>query len=127
MATPAIVRVEGAAQLRAGLRRTGDDLEDSRATHLAIAKVVAGAADPPEGPSGRTARSVRPGATKRAAIVRAGRASIPYVPRDHWGDPPSGSIRPNPWLAKAAQDTEPVWYSLYEQYVERSLDKIKGA
>lgn len=126
MATPAIVRVEGADKLRAGLKRAGDDLEDGKEVHAQIAKVVADAAQPPVGESGRTEASVRPGATKRAAVVRAGKASLPYVGVDHYGWPQK-NIAENPWLVRAGQETENTWYPLYEKYVERSLDKIQGA
>lgn len=123
----AAMRVVGADKLRAALRRVGDDLTDGKEVHLAIAQVVTRAAQPPRGESGRTAASLRPGATKRASIVRAGRASAPYVPRDHYGDPPGGPIKANPWLSEAAQQTEPTWFALYTKYVERSISKIRGA
>lgn len=126
MTTPAAMRVVGADKLRAGLKRAGDDLEDGKEVHASIAGVVARRADPPVGSSGRTAASVRPGATKRQAIVRAGRASIPYVGPVHYGWP-ARNIEPNTWLVDAAMETEPVWFPLYEQYVQRSLDKIEGA
>ncbi|KAA1380521.1 HK97 gp10 family phage protein [Aeromicrobium fastidiosum] len=126
MATTAITRVVGADKLRAGLKATGDDLEDAKEVHLAIAKVVADAADLPVGETGRTAASLRPGATKRASIVRAGKASLPGVQPDHYGWP-ARNIRENPWLVLAGQGSESTWYPLYERYVERSLDKIKGA
>lgn len=126
MPQTAIVRVEGAAQLRRGLRQLEDNLEDGKAVHMEIAKVVVNAAHPPVGPSGRTARSVRPAATKRAAIVRVGKASVPYTGVDHYGWP-AKHIKENPWLIRAGQASESTWYPLYERYVERSLDKIRGA
>lgn len=125
MATPAIYRVENGREFRASLKRIENGLEDLKATHLKIAGVIAsaGRAKAPQGPSGRTAASVRPGATQRASIVRAGRASLPYVPRDHYGDPPSGSIAPNPWLIDAAQETEPRWFAIYEHDVEALINR----
>ncbi|VXC21274.1 HK97 gp10 family phage protein [Aeromicrobium sp. 9AM] len=126
MTTSAIYRVEGGTQLRAGLKRVEGGLEDLKATHLKIAGVIAGRArtKAPQGPTGRTAASVRPGATQRASIVRAGRASLPYVPRDHYGDPPGGSIAPNPWLIDAAQETEPQWFAIYEHDIEVLIDRF---
>lgn len=126
MPQTALYRVVGGPQLRAGLRRIERGLEDLKGTHLKIAGVIAGRArqTAPVGDSGRTRASIRPGATQRASIVRAGRASIPYVPRDHYGDPPSGHIHPNPWLIDAAQETEPQWFAIYEHDVEALIDRF---
>lgn len=126
MTTQAVIRVEGADKLRAGLRKAGHSLEDGKEVHKEIADVVVAAADPPVGESGRTARSVRAGATARASIVRAGKASLPYVATDHYGWPQK-NITPNLWLLRAGQGSEPTWYPLYERYVERALDRIQGA
>lgn len=129
MATPAMMRVENGPQFRAALKRTEYGLEHLKETHLKMSGIVAGTAkaNAPE-LTGRTESSVRPGATQRASIVRAGKASLPYVPRDHWGDPPSkGGVKANPWLAAAAKETEPKWFAVYEHDIERLLDQTYGA
>lgn len=56
----------------------------------------------------------------------AGGAAVPYAGPIHWGWP-SHNIEPQPFIAAAAQDTEPQWLGLYERDVQRTLDRVKGA
>lgn len=76
--------------------------------------------------TGRLAGTIRAGATKRAGVVRAGRASVPYAQPIHWGWP-ARNIRANPWLSEAAQSTEPGWTQLYSEYIDEVLEAIEGA
>ena len=148
MADRAGIQVRGAARLRRTLKAAGDDLADLRQAHLAAATIAAAAArsQAPVGPTGRTAASVRPGATKTAAIIRAGRASMPWVGRVHYGDPGTGAskptglgavwarvtgsghgkISPHPYLTDGAQASEPVWGPAYFQALTKALNKIEG-
>jgi hypothetical protein len=125
MASEAIVRVQGAKELRAGLKRAGNEVTDFKPVHLAVATLVAGAAHTvaPRGESLRTLRSIRPGATKRAAIVRVGRASVPYPVVDHYGNR-NRNIKPNPWLVDIAHAEESTFIPMYERFVSTLVDKI---
>lgn len=121
------IRVEGAKSLRATLKRAGHDIGQLKVAHAKVAGVVVGAgrARAPH-LTGRTSGSVRPGATQRAAVVRVGSARLPYPAVDHWGWP-ARNIKSNPWLSRAAQDTEAAWTPIYERAVESVLATIKGA
>lgn len=121
------IRVEGAAQLRRTLRRAGDDLTDLKGAHAA-AGAIAGQAARTNGPrrTGRLLGSVRWSGSATGAVVRAGRASVPYAMPIHWGWPSRG-ITAQPWVTKAAQDTEPVWSEVYADAVQRILNRVRGA
>lgn len=127
MSTP-VVQVEGARELRRTLRKAGDDLDDFKSVHREIGGIVVDSARPktPRGFTGRLEASVRASGTKTAAVVRAGKARVPYAGPIHWGWP-ARNIRPQPWLTDAASQTEPRWTNAYMKHVERVLDKIKGA
>lgn len=56
----------------------------------------------------------------------AGGAATPYAGPIHWGWE-ARNIEPQPWIAEAAQDTEPQWLGMYEEDVQRVLNTIKGA
>lgn len=123
-------KVEGARELRASLRRAGDDLADLKTANREAADIVAPAAQR-RSPhrSSKLAGTVRPGATKTAAVIRAGnnRASgVPYANPIHWGWF-KRNIKPNPFLSLAAQETEQQWRKPYEKHLEDALAKIKGA
>ena len=117
----------GARQLRRTLRAAGDDLAELKAAHAAAAGIVAGAARPgAPRVSGALAGSVRPGATKTAAVVRAGKASVPYANPIHWGWG-RRHIAANPWMSRAATATEGTWTAAYAAAVDKVLATIKGA
>jgi len=121
-----IVRVEGAKELRATMKKAGTDLADLKATHAKIAGLIAGGAGP-RAPvrSGRLAGSVRGSGAATVATVRAGGASVPYANAIHWGWKAHG-IAANPFIANVAHETEPIWtrYSLIS--VNAILAKVKG-
>ena len=121
--------VEGARQLRATLRKSGDDLGDLKAANQQAASIVAPAATS-RAPkrSGSLEKTIRPGATKTAAIVRAGnnrKAGVPYANPIHWGWFKRG-IKPHPFLSLAAQATEQQWQTAYEAALAKVLEQIKG-
>lgn len=118
------LEIEGYNRFRRTLRRAGHDMTELRDVHSEVAQVVVGATRAPRR-TGRLASTVRPGATQRAAIVRAGRASVPYAPVIHWGWPRRG-IRPNPYLSTAAQRSEPTWLAVFTAAVQRIVDRVKG-
>jgi hypothetical protein len=75
--------------------------------------------------SGRLVGNIRAGATQKAAFVRAGGARVPYAGPVHWGWP-KRNITANPFMTKAAQQTEPRWLAVYEDYTTNALDHIEG-
>lgn len=120
------IRVEGAKELRRTLKRAGDDLGDLKSAHAEAAGIVT-AASRMRAPkrTGRLAASVRGSGAATTATIRAGRSSVPYAGPIHWGWP-ARNIPANPFIANAAQDTEPVWARRYEAAVEKILHRIKG-
>lgn len=119
-----IVRLDGARQLRRALSRAGDDLADLRAANAQAAGIAASGARVrvPER-SGRLAASVRPGATKTQAVIRAGSARIPYAGPIHWGWA-ARHIAPHPFLSEGAQATEPAWLGVYTAALERLVARV---
>lgn len=103
MAKPAL-QVAGARQLRAAMKRAGVDVQDLKDAHRKIADDVAAEAAP-HAPrrTGRLAGTVRASGTASAAIVRAGRSSVPYAGPIHWGWQARG-ITAQPWIYEAGQD-----------------------
>ena len=146
MANTTGVIVRGAPRLRRTLRAAGDDLSDLKAAHLGAATIAATAAQAlAPRKTGRTAATVRPGATKTAAIIRAGRSSMPWVGRVHYGDPGTGRsgvraaltrvrhrlaggghIQPHTYLIDGAHNTEPQWTAVYNAAVDKALQQVEG-
>jgi hypothetical protein len=124
VAQPAL-RVDGARQLRAALKRAGVDVQDLKAAHLAVAKLVKASADP-RAPrrTGRLAGTTKAYGTQAGARVQAGRKAVPYAGPIHWGWP-RRNIRPQPWLWDAAQRTEPAWSREYLAALETIIDTIE--
>lgn len=122
----AIVQVRGARQLRASLKKAGRDLQDLKDAHAAVASMVARVAQQ-RAPkrTGRLASTVRGSGTTTAAIVRAGRKSVPYAGPIHWGWPARG-IAAQPFMSNAATGSEGAWLPIYEGAVEDALDQVKG-
>lgn len=120
------VHVEGLTELRRTLREAGIDVSQLKDANRAAANVVVGPARIAAPKlTGRLAASVRVGATQKAGIVRAGRASIPYAGAIHWGWPARG-IAAQPFLSDTARATEPEWLREYTEHVDDVLDQIRG-
>lgn len=134
------VQVRGAKQLRRTLKKAGVDVKQLKAINLEAAQIAAAAAvarAPIGGPyqrrgrgrpraPGRLKASVRPFATQRAGVIRAGSAArVPYAGPIHWGWPRRG-IRAQPFAADAAKATEPVWTKAYERKVKETINSVKG-
>lgn len=88
--------------LRAALRdmeRMGVEAEELRELMTSIAELVADAANPPR-KSGSLAGTIRPGRVKTRAVIRAGRASVPYAGPIHYGWA-ARNITPQPFLTDA--------------------------
>lgn len=120
------IKVEGARQLRATLRKAGDDLSDLKDTHARAAEIAANRTktDAPH-QTGKLAATVRSAGTKTAGIVRVGTARVPYANPIHWGWG-RRHIAANPFVSRAARETEPVWIEVYWAEINHSLDKIQG-
>lgn len=126
MSRDAGIRVEGARELRATLKRAGDDLQDLKDAHRDAAQIVT-AASRVKAPkrTGRLAASVRGSGAAATATIRAGRSSVPYAGPIHWGWP-ARNIKAQPFITEAAQATEPIWTREYEAAVNKVLHRIKG-
>lgn len=118
-----VVRVEGAAQLRATMRAAGMRMRDLTAVNRRTAEKVVGAAAP-SAPrrSGMLAASVRPAGTQRAALARS---PLVYGPVIHFGWA-AHNIAPQPWIYDAAVATEPEWTGYYSDEIDKILDDIHG-
>lgn len=125
MARPAL-EVDGARQLRRALKQAGINVQDLKDAHREAAELVKRAADP-DAPrrSGALASSTRAAGTQAAAIVRAGSARVPYAGPIHWGWP-ARHIDAQPWIADAAERTEPEWTQEYLDHLETIINAIEG-
>ncbi len=94
-----------------------------KAVNLAAAKRVASLAEQ-KAPrvSGKLAGNIRAGATKFAASVRVGGASVPYAAPIHWGWP-SRNIAPKKFLYEALDEVRPQVVLEYNAGVSLALDK----
>lgn len=122
--------IQGGKRLLKTLRAAGVDLEDLKPVNGEAAKIVeqaARSAVPTR--TGRLRMTLRSAATKRSGVIRAGNnrknGGVPYANPIHWGWLARG-IKPNPWLSRTAQKTEPQWYAKYKTFTERVLGKVKG-
>lgn len=121
-----IVRVQGARQLRATLRKAGDDLTEMQRIHATVSRFVAArAAGYAPRVTGALAGSVRGSQAKTRAIVRAGGARVPYAGVIHWGWP-RRNIAATYFASRAATDTEPTWLRYYMQRVDQIIATVKG-
>lgn len=121
-----VYQVEGARQFRATLRSAGDDLSDMKATHAKVATIVENRTRTlAPATTGRLKDTIRSSGTKTYAVVRVGKAKVPYANPIHWGWG-RRHIKRNPFVSRAAQETEPIWSEVYFKDLEHILDQIKG-
>lgn len=121
------VRIDGARELRAALKRAGVDLRDLRAAHKSAAEIAAAAARANTPVlTGALAGTVRAGATQTRGVIRAGSARVPYANPIHWGWARRG-IAPNPFASEGAQQSESRWADVYRREVDRLLEKVGRA
>lgn len=130
MTKPGGVEIEGMANLRRTVKAAGGDLKDFTALNKRVATVVAyrGQSTAPVGPPerGHIARTVRASGNRTAAIIRAGNnTTFPYANPIHWGWFRRG-IKPNPWLSRAAQETESTWRRVYMDGINTIVRSIRG-
>lgn len=124
-----VIQVKGARELRTSLRKAGADMKEMTATHREVAGIIvddAGTLVPRR--SGRLASSMRAGGTQRAAIVRAGSNSsrgVRYANPIHWGWT-KRNIKAQPFVWRAAHETQPKWIAVYMARINAILAKVKG-
>lgn len=123
------ITVTGVATLRRTLKAAGVALTDFTTLNKAVANVVLPVAKStaPIGPdkNGHIVNTIRAGATRSQAIIRVGTAALPYGNVIHWGWF-RHHIKPDPWVTKAARQTEPEWSEIYFAGLEKILNNIKG-
>ena len=126
MAGGGVVEVEGARELRATMRRAGEDLGDLKDAHAQVASYVSAAASgAAPRVSGTLAGTIRGNRAATSAVVKAGGAAVPYAGPILWGWP-RRNIRSQPFLTDTAANTEPAWTDIYLQAVRRIVDRIHG-
>ncbi len=133
MPGPGRLRLDGAKELRASLKRAGRDVADLKDANKAAADVVADQArkTAPVGPApGHISETVRASGTQAAAIVRAGTARLPYGKPLHWGHKTAGvtptKVPAQPWIYQAAVDTSAKWLPEYLQHIDRIVRSVEG-
>lgn len=125
---PAVgLEVEGLRTLRRSLKAAGLSLADLKQAHNEVAQLVVRAASP-SAPhrTGALVATTRGSGTQSAAVVRAGRSSVPYAGPVHWGWP-SHHIVAQPWIYNAAVRSRDQWTGTYLRALEHIIDKIEGA
>lgn len=121
-----LLEIEGQRELRRTLKAAGDDLSDLKAAHKEAAEIASDGSEPlAPRLSGKLAGSIRAGATKTQAVIRAGRKSVPYAGPIHWGWKARG-IEPHAFLADGAKRTESQWIPIFEKVLQESIKKVKG-
>lgn len=99
------IRIEGFRKTLRAMEAAGTSAEDLRDLIHQIGMIVVHAARPAAPVlSGALAGDIRAGRGKTKAVVRAGRAAIPYAGVRHYGWPARG-INASPFLANAVQST----------------------
>lgn len=124
------VKVTGVSQLRRTLKQAGVEMTDFTAVNKQVANIVLPVArqTAPVGPPihGHIATTIRAGATRSQAIIRAGTAALPYAAVIHWGWF-RHHIKPDPWITLAARQTEPEWSEVYFEGLTKIIGKVQGA
>jgi hypothetical protein len=118
------VKVTGLRQLRAAMKKAGDDLADFKDANAAVATLIASAAS--SAAPRRTGRLAASGRGNRAAgraVVQFGGARLRYAGPIHWGWP-ARHIIARPFASDAAVSTQPRWLPIYEDTVAKIIDKI---
>jgi HK97 gp10 family phage protein len=120
------VQVLGAKELRKTMKQAGDDLGDLKAVHQAAGNIVVAAAQAlaPKR-SGALAGSIRAAKLAGGISVKVGGAGIPYANPIHWGWP-KRNIEAQPFLSDAATQTEAQWVALYEEELEKIIQRVEG-
>lgn len=116
------VRVHGARELRAALKRAGLALEDLKEANQRVAVAVATAAAS-RAPRRSGLLAYRTKGNRAAGKATVSVPGVPYAAPIHWGWPARG-IEAQPFIAAAAQDTEPAWIGVYQSEIDKILDRV---
>ena len=122
------IQVEGAKELRRAFRRAQIEVKNElKVTHKEAAELVEKAAKV-EVPvrSGTLKSTIRSSGTQTKAIVRAGRASVPYAGVIHFGWP-GHNISPQPFVYEALDKRRSEVIKTYEDRVAKITRRVTGA
>ncbi len=109
------------------MRKAGADMDELKDVNREAAEIALPAVRnlTPRGQTGRLASSLRVGATKRAGIIRAGRKAVPYAGPINYGWP-ARRIRPRLFVNDGVASSESQWQQIYKEFVEKTMDQVKG-
>jgi hypothetical protein len=114
------VKVEGARQMRAALKKSGADMKDLTSVHRDVGQVVMQAARVPVR-TGKLAGSLKSSPTRTKARVTS---RLPYAAPIHWGSP-KRNLAPQPFISHAAVGTEDTWVELYRKRMDELMANIE--
>lgn len=117
------VRITGLRKTLRAFEAAGVGAQSMKDLMHAIGLIVVGAARP-DTPvlSGALAGTLRAGRGKTKAVVRAGRASVPYAGVQHYGWPARG-ITAKPFLTQAVQSTRSQTFAALDEGIGDLLKK----
>ena len=117
------IRVDGLRKTLRAMEQAGADAQDMRELMHSLGMIVVGAARPNTPTlSGALAGTLRAGKGKTKAVVRAGRASVPYAGVQHYGWPARG-IDASPFLTDAVQSTRAQTFAALDEGIGDILKK----
>jgi HK97 gp10 family phage protein len=118
--------VIGAKELRKTMKKAGEDLADLKAVHAKVGELVADVARQlaPKR-SGQLAGTIRAAKLAGGVSVKVGTAGTPYANPIHWGWP-KRNIEAQPFLSDAATQSEPRWVALYEDELNKIIERVEG-
>lgn len=123
MARGPMVRVEGAKELRRTMKAAGEDMGELKDSMAQVSRTVATAAiERAPRRSGALAASVK---GNRAAATATVGTRLVYGGPIHWGWP-AHNITAQPFIADAAQATEPTWLDAINAELNRILTRVHG-
>ena len=121
------IKIEGLASVQRQLRKLSDDVDYQAAEFLAVNKAIASAVAGDSKAfvpvlSGALAASVREGATKKSARVKAGGRGVDYAGPIHFGWP-DRRIKPQPFFYDAIDRRRDEIKERYEKLVDALIKK----
>jgi hypothetical protein len=121
----ASVKVTGANEFEARMRRAAVQMSDMRAPGMRAAqKVVARARVLCPVKTGRLQASIHPEVDRQRAQVIAGQG-LAYAKVQHWGWP-AHNIRATLFLTNALVQTQPQWIVDYQQAIDAIVARVEG-
>lgn len=119
------IKVEGARELKAALRKIEGGIADLKEAHADAAHIVeVRAVELVPYVSGNLAGSIRSSGTQAGGVVRSGAARVPYAGVIHFGWA-ARNIRPQPFLYDALDDRTDEVIETYEKQINK-LIKANG-